>query len=341
MAASHSACAGTVSRFTRRTGLKRIALAAAFAAVGAGAAAHAQSYPDRTITLVVPFGPGGPTDSSARIIARVLGAKLGQTVVVDNKAGGGGTVGPMTVVRAAPDGYTLLWGGTSSLAMGPGLYPKLGYDPVKSFAPIAQVVRAPHLFVGRPDLPARNLTELVALAKAQPGKLTFGSAGAGSSTHLAGESFKATFGVDLLHIGYKSGAQAVADVLGKQIDLVFDAVPALAPSVQAGTLRAFGVTGVARSPLLPNVPTISEQLGQPFDAYSWFGLLAPAGTPTPIVSKIAATLESALKDPEVRGQLQSAGFEVLGSSPEAFADTIGKEAAKWTSLIKKLGLTSE
>ncbi|WP_345248558.1 tripartite tricarboxylate transporter substrate binding protein [Pigmentiphaga soli] len=290
---------------------------------------------------MVPFGAGGPTDSSARIVARVLSDRLGQPFVVENKAGGGGTVGPMVVVRAAPDGYTLLWGGTSSLAMGPGLYPKLDYDPVKSFAPIGQVVRAPHLFVGRPSLPAQNLKELVALAKAQPGKLTFGSAGAGSSTHLAGESFKATFGVDLLHIGYKSGAQAVADVIGNQIDLVFDAIPALAPQVQAGSLRAFGVTGTARSPLLPGVPTIAEQLGQPFDAYSWFGLLAPAGTPAPIVQRISSTLTEALADPAVRQQLQSAGFEVLGTSPDAFAKTIGEELTKWTGLIKKLGIAAQ
>jgi tripartite-type tricarboxylate transporter receptor subunit TctC len=331
---------GSCIRGLLRLGKQSLVVALGIGTLGA-ATAFAQTYPDRPITLVVPFGAGGPTDASARIIARVLGARLGQPIVIDNKAGGGGTVGPMTVVRAAPDGYTLLWGGTSSLAMGPGLFPKLGYDPVKSFTPVSQVVRAPHLLVGRPDIPARNLAELVKLGKAQPGKLTFGSAGAGSSTHLAGESFKATSGVDLLHVGYKSGAAALQDVLGKQIDLVFDAIPALAPQVKAGALRAYGVTGVTRSPLLPDVPTISEQLGQPFDAYSWFGLLAPAGTPPAIVNKLSTELAAALADPEVRNQLQTTGFDVLGTSSEAFARTIAEEAQKWTALIRKLGLTAE
>ncbi len=312
-----------------------------FAALAYGPGEAKAQYPDKNITLVVPFAPGGPTDASARIIARALGARLGQTIVVDNKAGGGGTVGPMAVVRAQPDGYTLLWAGTSSLAMGPALYPKLAYHPVKSFTPISQVVRSPHLLVGRPDLPAKNIKELVALAKAQPGKLTFASAGAGSSTHLTGEMFKMMFGVDLLHIGYKSGGQAVGDVVAKQVDLVFDAIPTLRPHINAGTLIAYGVTGVTRSPLMPNVPTVAEQLGKEFDAYSWFGLLAPAGTPPAIAEKLAKELAAALADKEVRGQLENTGFDVLGTTPGEFAKTIEVEADKWAAVIKKTGISNE
>jgi tripartite-type tricarboxylate transporter receptor subunit TctC len=315
--------------------------AAAVAGALLPAAANAQAYPSRPITLIVPFPPGGPTDASARIVAKGLGMRLNEQIVVDNRAGAGGTVAPATVARAAPDGYTLLWAGTSSLAMGPALYGKLGYDPIKSFTPISLVVRSPHLLVGRADLPARDIKELVALAKSEPGKLTFGSAGAGSSTHLTGELFKSTFGVNLLHVGYKGGAPAVTDLLGKQIDMLFDAVPPLAPHVKAGALKAYAVTGTKRSPLLPDVPTVTEMLGKDFDAYSWFGLVAPAGTPPEVVGKLTVELRAALADKSVREQLEVVGFEVLGTSPEVYAKTIASELGRWTRVVKTAGITAE
>jgi len=305
------------------------------------APAMAQAYPARPITLVVPFPPGGPTDASARIVAKGLGTRLGQQILVDNRPGAGGTVAPAGVVRAAPDGYTLLWAGTSSLAMGPALYRKLAYDPISSFTPISLVVRSPHLLVGRSDLPARDIKELVAQAKSMPGKFTYGSAGAGSSTHLTGELFKATFGISILHVGYKGGAPAVTDLLGKQIDMLFDAVPALLPHIKAGTMKAYAVTGTKRSPLLPDVPTVSEALGSDFDAYSWFGLVAPAGAPPEIVNKLVVELRAALADKEVHDQLAQAGFEVLGTSQEVYAETIATELRKWTAVVKSAGITTD
>ncbi|VCU69991.1 Tripartite tricarboxylate transporter family receptor [Pigmentiphaga humi] len=301
----------------------------------------AQTYPAKPITLVVPFAPGGPTDASARAIAQALGPRLGQQMVVENRAGGGGTVGPMAVVRAAPDGYTLLWAGTSSLAMGPALYPKLAYDPIKSFTPISQAVRSPHVLVGRGDLPAKTLPDLIALVKSQPGKLTYGSAGTGSSTHLTGELFESTFGVDLLHIGYSGVAPALNDLLGKQIDLLFDAVSTLRPHIRSGALVPYGITGQNRSPMLPEVPTIAEMLHKPFDAYSWFGLVAPAGTPPDIVAKLTRELSATLADPTVRGQLEAAGFEVLGTTSEEFAQSISSELKKWTAVVQRTGIKNE
>ena len=326
------------SRPGRRTAmLAAVTLASAAALLPS--VTMAQAYPAaKPITLVVPFPPGGPTDASARIVARGLGAQLGQQIVVENRAGAGGTVGPGTVVNAAADGYTLLWAGTSSLAMAPSIYRKLPYDPIKSFTPISQVVRSPHVLVGRPDLQPSTIKELVDAAKAAPGKLSFGSAGGGSSTHLTGELFEATYGIDLLHVGYRGGAAALTDLLGKQIDMVFDAAPPLIAHIKTGALKAYAVTGVTRSPLLPEVPTVQEALGGEFDAYSWFGLVAPAGTPADIVTLLVEKLRLALADNEVRGQLTTAGFDVLGTTQAEFRDVIASELQKWTAVVKRTGI---
>jgi tripartite-type tricarboxylate transporter receptor subunit TctC len=301
----------------------------------------AQTYPAKPIHLVVPFAPGGPTDGSARIVAKSFETRLGQPVVIDNRPGAGGTVGPVTVMRAPADGYTLLWAGTSSMAMGPALYRNLAYDPIKSFTPISLVVRSPELLVGRSNLQANTLKELIQLIKSEPGKLTFGSAGAGSSTHLAGELFKSTFGLNIVHVGYKGGAPALIDLLGKQIDLVFDTVPTLAPHVKSGALKAYAITGQKRSPLVPEVPTVQEATGTEFDAYSWFGLVAPAGTPADIVQKLSSELRTALAEKETYDALVSIGFEVLGTSGDEFAQAISSELKKWSSVVQKTGITVE
>lgn len=304
------------------------------------AVGQAQAYPSRPVTLVVPFPPGGPTDASARILAKGLSARLGQPIVVENRAGAGGTVAPVGVATATPDGYTLLWAGTSSLAMGPALYRTLSYDPIKSFTPISLVVRSPHMLVGRSDLPVKDIKDLVTQAKAAPGKMTFGSAGSGSSTHLAGELFKSTYDVNLLHVPYRGGAPAVNDLLGKQIDMLFDAVPPLKPHIEAGSMKAFAVTGTQRSPLLPDVPTVTEALGGEFIAYSWFGLVAPAGAAPDVVEKLVTEVRAALADKEVRGQLTAAGFEVLGTSQDEYAQTIASELNRWTKVVKDTGITA-
>jgi tripartite-type tricarboxylate transporter receptor subunit TctC len=314
---------------------------AASSLIGSPRVGWAQAYPTKPIHLVVPFAAGGPTDSSARIVAKSFEARLGQPVVIDNRPGAGGTVGPVAVMRAPADGYTLLWAGTSSMAMGPALYHNLAYDPVKSFTPISLVVRSPELLVGRSDLAPNTLKELIQLIKSEPGKLTFGSAGAGSSTHLAGELFKSTFGLNLVHVGYKGGAPALIDLIGRQIDLVFDTVPTLVPHVKSGALKAYAITGQKRSPLLPDVPTVQEATGTEFDAYSWFGLAAPSGTSADIVQKLSSELRLALADKETYDGLVSIGFEVMGTSGEAFGQAIASELKKWSAVVTKTGIVVE
>jgi tripartite-type tricarboxylate transporter receptor subunit TctC len=320
----------------RKGALIAVAVGAAMLCPLAG---QAQTWPAKPIHLVVPFAPGGPTDASARIVAKSLEAQLGQAIIIDNRAGAGGTVGPVSVMHAPADGYTLLWAGTSSMAMGPALYHDLAYDPIKSFTPISMVVRSPELLVGRADLPAGNLKELLALIKSQPGKFTFGSAGAGSSTHLAGELFKSTFGLDLVHVGYKGGAPALNDLLAKRIDMEFDTVPTLAPHVKAGSLKAYAVTGFKRTPQLPDVPTVKEATGVDFDVYSWFGLAAPAGTPASVVRRLEAALGLALADKEARDALINDGFEVVGGTSDEFAQAIASELKKWSTVVQRNNIT--
>ena len=300
-------------------------IAACVAGAGIASYAHAQTYPTKPVTLVVPFPAGGPTDASARIIGKGLAGLLGQAVVIANRPGAGGTVGSIYVAKAPPDGYTLLWGGASTLAVAPALYPQLAYDPLKSFTHISFVSRSPHLLVARAGLPVRNLRELVAAVKAKPGAFTYGSAGNGSATHLTGELFKSTLDINLVHVPYKGGGPALNDLLGGQIDMVFDAIPTLLPHVRSGKLTAFAITGKKRDALLADVPTVAESLGVDFDAYSWFGLVSPAGTPAEIAQRLSRDVGAVLREKEVREQLGNSGFEVVGTTPEQFRDIIAAE----------------
>ncbi|MFM9983460.1 MAG: Bug family tripartite tricarboxylate transporter substrate binding protein [Burkholderiales bacterium] len=327
---------------THRPCLNRIALSILAACTAAlPAFAIAQAWPAKPLTLVVPFPAGGPTDASARIIGKALAAPLGQSVVVENRPGAGGTVGSAYAAKAAPDGYTLLWGGASTLAVAPALFPQLSYDPLKSFAHISFVSRSPHLLVGRTTLAPRTLRDLVTAAKAKPGGLNYGSAGNGSATHLTGELFKSTLGVDLVHIPYKGGGPALNDLLGGQIDLVFDAIPTLLPHIKSGRISAYAITGRKRDPLLPDVPTVTEALGVDFDAYSWFGLVAPAGTPAAITQRLSKDVEAILREKDVREQLGNSGFEVVGTTPEQFRDIISAELKKWTAVVKAARISAE
>lgn len=324
---------------SRRRCLSAAGAAALVSLAGiAPSTALAQAYPDRPITLVVPFPPGGPTDSSARVIARALGARLGQQIVVDNRAGAGGTVGPGSVVKAPADGYTLLWAGTSSLAMGPAIYRKLSYDPINSFTPISQVVRSPLILVGRPDLPAGTLKEVVAAAKAQPGKLSYGSAGGGSATHLTGELFEATYGIDLLHVGYRGGASALTDLIGKQTDLLFETVPPLMQHIKAGAVKAYAVTGVTRSPLLPDVPTFAESGITKYDMSYWWGIAVPAGTPDAIVTRLNRAVAEAAARPKLKEVFAAQGAEPVTSSPRAISERIDREITTWKAITAEAGI---
>ena len=295
---------------------------------------QAETYPTRPITLVVPFPPGGPTDASARLIGKEMASSLGQPVVIENRAGAGGTVGSAAVARASADGYTLLWGGTSSLVVAPALYPGLSYDPIKSFAPIGMVVRGPMMIAGKGNLPAKNLAEAIALAKSQ--KLSYGSAGLGSIGHLAGELFEESNNLQLLHVPYRGGALALNDLLGGQIDLIFETAQFMAPHIKAGKVVPFGVAGSKRYPGLPDVPTLNELLGKSaFEAYSWFGLVAPANTPKPILMALEKSLQKTLSDPAIQAQVMASGFETVNSQSDFLAQAIASDLKKWRELVQR------
>jgi tripartite-type tricarboxylate transporter receptor subunit TctC len=295
--------------------------------------AQAQNYPTGPITLIVPFPPGGPTDTSARLIGRFLGNRLGQTVVIDNRAGAGGTIGSSFVARAKPDGYTLLWGSTSSLGVAPSLYPNLNYTPLESFAPIGMVARSPILLVGRGSLAPRTLQEFVAYSKTH--KVSYGSAGNGSINHLTGEWFKEVSGADILHVPYKGGAPAFADLLGGQVEMTLETISTIQPYLNTGKVVVYATTSAKRLPQFPQVPSVQEVYGQNFEAYSWLGLVAPKGTPPAVIQKLNTALQQAKADPDVQRQLDQNGLEVIASSPEAFKRDLGSELNKWTTLVHK------
>jgi tripartite-type tricarboxylate transporter receptor subunit TctC len=303
--------------------------------------ALAQDYPNRPITLVIPFAPGGSTSIVGRGIADKMSELLGEKIVIDNRPGAGGTVGTKAVAKSDPDGYTLVLGYTGTLAIGPSLYRKAGYDPRKDFAPIGMIGNAPNSLVVHPSFPAKGIAELIAYARQNPGKVSFGSAGAGTASHITGEYFARSAGISLVHIPYKGTGPAVVDVIGGHIPMAFAPIPASHPNVSAGTLRALAVTSLTRSGLLPDVPTIAEAGVPGFDASLYYGLAAPAGTPRPIIDKLNKVLRDALASNEVKRQLGSDGTEITPGSPEDYADFIDKDEKKWAQLVKASGVEPE
>jgi len=319
-------------------------LCAAGAAIGLGVAmgpAQAEDYPSRAITLVIPFAPGGSTSIVGRGVADKMSELLGEKVVVDNRPGAGGTVGTKAVAKSAPDGYTILLGYTGTLAIGPSLYKNVGYDARKDFAPIGMIGNAPNSLVVHPSFPANTLAELIAYAKANPGKVNFGSAGAGTASHITGEYFARAAGITLVHIPYKGTGPALTDLLGGHIPMAFAPIPASHAHVSAGTLRALGVTSLSRSGLLPQVPTIAESGLPGFDASLYYGLAAPAGTPRPIIDKLNKALRDALASDEVKKQLGNDGTEITPGAPEDYAALIDKDEKKWSQLVKASGVEPE
>ncbi|MGE9009861.1 Bug family tripartite tricarboxylate transporter substrate binding protein [Leptospira interrogans] len=303
--------------------------------------AHAQNYPTRAITLVIPFAPGGSTSIVGRGIADKMSELLGEKVVVDNRPGAGGTIGTKAVAKSDPDGYTLVLGYTGTLAIGPSLYKSAGYDPRKDFAPIGLIGNAPNSLVVHPSFPAKTVAELITHAKANPGKVNFGSAGAGTVSHITGEYFARTAGITLVHIPYKGTGPALTDLLGGHIPMAFAPIPASHPNVSAGKLRALAVTSTTRSSLLPDVPTMAEAGLAGFDASLYYGLAAPAGTPRPIIDKLNKVLRDALGSEEVKRQLANDGTEITPGTPEDYADFIDKDEKKWSQLIKTSGVEQE
>jgi tripartite-type tricarboxylate transporter receptor subunit TctC len=299
-------------------------------------AALAQSYPSRPIRLVVPYPPGGGTDIIGRVVAQKIGDAMGQQVVVDNRGGAGGVIGTEIVAHALPDGYTLLMAPTSHV-INPSIYRKLPYDTLKDFAPITLAASATILLATHPSVPAKTLKELIALAKAKPGELTFGSAGNGTVFHLAGELFKRQAGIQMTHVPFKGGGPTVAALAGGQISAAFETILTLSPHVKAGRVRGLAVTSTQRSSVMPDVPTTVE-LGFPgIVAENWYGFYAPAGTPKPIVTRVNAEIVKALKQPDVKERFQGLGTETMGGTPEQLGDFVRKELVKWSRTAKEAG----
>jgi len=301
------------------------------------AGALAQSYPTRAIKLVVPSSPGGGTDIVARILGQKLSEQLGQQFVVENRAGAGTVIGNDAVAKSAPDGYTLLMG-LSTLAINPSMYAKLPYDALRDFAPISQSVSACNILILHPSVPAKTVVELIALARAKPGSLTFGSAGMGTNPHLSGELFKSLARIDMVHVPFKGSGQSIISQVAGEIAANFPSVPTAMPYVKAGRLRGIGVTTLKRVEVLPDVPSIAEAGLPGYEATQWFGLLAPAGTPRPIIDRLYQESSRALRSADMKERMTAEGLEVVGGTPEEFASYIRSETEKWTQVIKAAGI---
>ena len=323
---------------SRRYALRAVAGVAAVLAAGT---AIAQGYPTKPIRLVVPFPPGGAVDFYARVVQPPLGELLGQTIVIDNKAGASGMVGAEIVAKSPPDGYTLLLGNIASLAINVGIYPKMPYDPLKDFTPVVRTVDVNYVLVVHPSLSAKSVAELVAYAKAHPGKLSYGSAGSGSLPHLGTELFKARTGTDIVHVPYKGGGPMVTDLLGGNVQMVIADQANLMPHVQSGKLRALAVATAKRSPNAPDLPTIAEAALPGFEATAWQGLVGPAGMPPDVVKRLNDAFNKVMAMPAVREKLIGGGLEPVGGTPEQFGRFIGSEIAQWTKIAKDVGAKAE
>ena len=319
----------------KKSGIAIAILAAAFLVAGS---ALAQSYPNKPMRLVVPFGPGGSNDIVGRIIAQKLGEYIGQPVIVDNRPGAGGTVGTDVVVKSSPDGYTLLIGATSTIAANVGLYPKRGFDPVTSLTPIVQIAAGSFLMVVPASSPAKSVREFIELARTRPGQLNYGTSGQGSSMHLMGEMFKMMAKVEMVHVPYKAGGPAIADLAVDRVQLVYSDLAALLPFVKSGQIRALAVTTPKRSALLPDLPTMTEAGVPGYDATSWYGILAPAGLPRDIVMRLNAEFTRIAHNPDIKERFASLGIEPVTGTPEEFANYIRGQVVKWSAVAKSSGV---
>jgi tripartite-type tricarboxylate transporter receptor subunit TctC len=300
--------------------------------------APAQDYPRKPVRMIVPYPPGGPTDILGRIVAQNLSERLGQQVVVENKPGASGMIGADLVAKAPPDGYTLL-ANASIHVINPSLYKNATYDALKDFAPVSLIAEVPLVLVVAPGLEVKSVKELIALAKSKSGKLNFASSGNAAAPHLAGEAFKIAAGVDMQHVPYKGSGPALTDLMGGQVQLMFDSLPSSISHVKSGKLRAIAVTTAKRSSALPSVPTIAESGVPGFDISTWYGIWAPAGTPTEIVSKLSGEIAKIVKLADVRERLGGLGAEPAGNSPDEFAAYCRSELAKWAKIVKASGAT--
>lgn len=329
----------TIRFNARRTVLQAIAAASLGAAL-LPAAFAAEAFPNKPITLIVPFVAGGTTDILARIVGQSLGEELGQPVIIDNRAGAGGNIGGQFAARAPADGYTIFMGTVGTHAINEWLYKKMPFNPNKDFVPLTRVANVPNLLVANPAQPFKNVKELISYAQAHPGQVNFGSSGSGSSIHLSGELFKMMAKVDMIHIPYKGSAPAVTDLLGNQIAIMFDNMPSAIQHVRSGKLRPLAVTTAKRSPELPDVPTVAEAGVPGYEATSWFGLFAPTKTPADVQAKLHAAIIKVLQKPDVIKKIGDQGGEVVTESQEEFAKFIAAENAKWKQVVKTSGATA-
>ena len=306
-----------------------------------GVRAEAQTYPTKPIHIVVGFPPGGGSDVMARAVGEKLSVSLKQPVVVDNRPGAGGTIGAAVVARSAPDGYTLLLGQTANLAIAPALMSRVGFDPVKDFVPIIEMVTAPLVMVGPVSLPAKTVKELIALAKDKPGSLNYASPGIGTTGHLAGELFKKQAGIDIVHAPYKGQSPAILDILANRVALYFSTVAVITPYITGNQMRGFAVTSPERTPALPDIPTLKEAGVPGCEVDGWFGIFAPKGTPREIVAKLNAELKKVLALADVRKHLMKEGGVIVGESPEDFKRLVESDVVKWAKIVKDAGVRIE
>ena len=306
-----------------------------------GGEALAQAWPSKPIRYVVPYAPGGSTDIVARVLAQKLSASLGQQVIVDNRPGAGGSIGADMVAKSPPDGYTMVTAVTGIMAINQFLYRKLPFDPEKDFAPVTQVGSLPLILVVHPSIPAKNVKELIAIAKARPGQLNYGSSGVGTATHMTTELYKSMAGVDIVHIPYKGSGQVMGDIVGGQLALIFDQIVSSLPHVQGGKLRMLAITSAKRFVSLPDLATVAESGVPGYESISWAGVAVPAGTPKDIIGRLHGEFVKALALPDIRERFIRDGIEPVGSTPEQFAEHIRRERIKWAKVVKDSGARAE
>ncbi len=305
------------------------------------AAQSTPEWPIKSITLIAPYAAGGSADTRMRLLARKLTEKLGQPVIVENKGGAGGVIGTAAIAKAVPDGYTIGSGNMAPLAVNPSMMKKMPYDPVKDIAPIILIEQAPLVLSVANSLPVKNLADLIALAKKEPGKLTFGSSGVGGAHHLSGEMFRETAGLDITHVPYKGGSPAATDLMAGHLSMMFEMGYSALPSIQAGKIHPIAVTSKTRLAILPNVPTMAESGVADFESYNWQGIVGPAGIPASIIEKLNKVFNEILQDPDVIKAIAETGSQVRGGSPETFAQFIETERAKWAKVIQTAGIKPE
>jgi tripartite-type tricarboxylate transporter receptor subunit TctC len=324
-----------------RAGRRAALVASAFTLLLSTPLQAQAAYPDKPIRLIVPYPAGGAADVMARALAQKLGADLGQTFIIDNRAGASGMVASEAVAKSPPDGYTLMFGALQTHAINPALFKSMRYDPVKDFTPISLTHINPRVLIVSASLQVNTLAELIARAKSKPGALTYGSAGIASSSHLAGAMFEAMAGVDMLHVPYKGSAPLVTDILSGRVDMSFDSYTVYEEHIRSGKVKALGVTAQQRMAVLPNVPTIAEAGLKGYEVLNWLGVLAPPGTPDAIVKRLNSAIAQSMKQSDLRDQLKALGIEPTSSTPEQFAALIRAEIPKWAEVVKRAGATAE